>query len=1375
MANSLDTRFTLMAFPQALDAAGKLTLHILFIPRNFNPLKPVNTVFGTGNIAPAFADQRPVFEVKVVNNPDEFPGKVATNERAVATTISYSDLVRPIYEKLKDAKNEDGTPKYFDIEESRSGDQAGQSAEHRAPAAVDAASSVKKYLPETYRKAFNFTSPRHRNAVTDDSYHCAMRDNRDPVPVPKSDKISWGKVYAHLLRQPLLAEKAGLLYKTTIQLQADDFKLGGWLYLDVPNATVYGAEQQQSVTLGGDLFIKRYAARIPALKKDGDGFVPRSLFAAVLFPVVKAGDTPDGIFDELYLESADYNDGFAKIVHANQPVSGNLLAEEQDGFHPQKEVGIRLGWDDEQILVWYLRQLAKDPSVNGGTDRLDAPLGVMGYHIDVRELDNEEDLPEEDKVWESLTAVQSNHEMVLEDDQAPGTELTIGSYQGELPFQVYPVKLYGLADSNYWLPMYFCNWNDHSLVIPDKIAAEIYRNSEAIQKLDTGTENRNVKITDTYSALSVTTKLRYSKSYAFRVRLSDLTGGGPAVNQHPEKKSLSNEAQVRFKRYIAPYALQIINKDQIKDSTDELNFEGDTLIMKRPLMGYPSVVYTGKYTDPISLLKQSVEAQIALYTPANPVNIYLGLADPDVSRIAIKVEIETLQMDNLASDSGKDNYITLYQTFRNFDPVNFEEELPLRFQYKDYSVLHLQDLPLHPFGTAADDATISNDSGELILPTNRNIRVTFRAVGFGNEDYWGNSHTDPALDSRYGKPTLLNMRRDSRSEPALFGATDAPRLIQGIYLQPDPQRVYTGKTTSKQTLPTADGLPDIVERLAKELEVNCNQMTLTAEKGARLQFWCSNQVRHTLSPDNSSITFAGKQELVHHWLVVSTLTINRDWTWDGLETLSFVVERSKDSLPYTQIGMMELRRIAPFQAIQEGSDGLVHREQTKLIFIDVIDQLPAAGQSLQTSLLKYKIIPRYKAGIVPEKAFFETRELLLPTTINPHQVPKVIGSGIALSPYVKNEKYSLTEARKRFLWLEFDQAPDDARNALFARQLGYAPDQLLSNNHPSLYEIATEAPFPVDPEYTRIITPDTAHEHAGLKAMQRMEKSIDTNRHFYLLPLPEGLHSESAELFGFFTYEFRFGHTDQLWSTAQGRFGRPYRLTGLQHPAPNLLCTVNRDDKTLRVNAPYAMAVSDGKNVTANPVRTAIWCLLYAQVKQADGKGYRNILLEEKKLIHQRTLRDQPTAHEQATPDTIAIARAKFNMQLALETEAVKYASGTWTNAAIAESLALYGLPDDSPLSVLCVEVFGYIRNIADHVSNLEEVKEQMTDSISLQLDKAAGKYMAQHLQKPVEASTDDGLPLSDQLGLYRILRTSPLTEVPFVCCTDSNTLTSWY
>src|SRR5690606_25118788 len=86
------------------------------------------------------------------------------------------------------------------------------------------------------------------------------------------------------------------------------------------------------------------------------------------------------------------------------------------------------------------------------------------------------------------------------------------------------------------------------------------------------------------------------------------------------------------------------------------------------------------------------------------------------------------------------------------------------------------------------------------------------------------------------------------------------------------------------------------------------------------------------------------------------------------------------------------------------------------------------------------------------------------------------------------------------------------------------------------------------------------------------------------------------------------------WSTAQGRFGRPLRVAGLQHPAPALPIIVNRDDKKIRVSSPFAKALFNGRNVTSDPPRTSIWCLLYAQVKQADGLDYRNILLDEKRL-----------------------------------------------------------------------------------------------------------------------------------------------------------------
>lgn len=1373
-----DTRFTLMTFPQKVDPEGNLYLNLLFVPRNFNPLEEVDTIFGTSNKAPAFADAEPTFKAFIVNNPDEFPGKLGNEGNAVPLNSSHSSLVRTIYETLKMAKDDDGNPKYFDIEESYS-----SNPEHRAPKAVEVSKSIKKQLPLSYQKAFNFTGPRIENAVTDDSYACAMQKEYTPKKVVKDNKVSWGKVYAHLLKQPHLAEKAGLLYRNIkIQLKETDFKKGGWLYIDIADG-VYKTEQQNSLLPGKEVFIKRYASRIPPLKRENDQFIERSLFAAVLFPVMKPDEDPQGIYDDLYIESASYNDGFAKIVHANQPVSSNLLAEVQDGMPPQQEIGIRLGWDDEQILIWYLRQLAKDPNVDGGNDRLDAPLGVMGYHIDVKELN---ETAEDVSSWESLTAVKSKGEMFLEDsDKNP---INLGSYTGELPFQVYPVKAYGEEEENYWLPMYFSNWNDHSMVLPDKIASDLYMNQHAIQKplvkypeklkeedpdFDVDeVESRKVSISDTYEPFSQHNTLRYGKSYGFRVRLSDISGGGPSVAEASNKSSVSDHAEIRFKRYVAPYGVRIINNGEIDAKNEDLNFDGKKLTLKRPLIGYPSVVYTGKYKDPVALLHQSIQKQLIKKTAKEISKVIIGLADPDVKRVEVKVEIETLKMDNLASDTGRENFITLYTTTRDFKK-DFDSELDIKFKYKDYGVIKF-DVPFKNYESSIDE----NDSA-IILPTCRNLRITLRSVCDGDENYWGSISTNTKNDSRYGKPTVLKMRRNSKSESKLLVGADSARVLQGIFLQPDPILPRRGKISVNQTLPADGGMPNILQRLAQQLNVGCNNdpknMTLTAEKGERIQFWCSNLIRHTLSPDKSSITFAGKNELINKWLVATNIYIDRDWTWDGLETLAFAIERRwsmKDNpidpdkrekfmkaLDYYKIGDVDMKKIASFQAIQEGEDETIHREYTRIVFIDAIDPLPAAGKLPDTILVQYQIRPLLKSGISIDEEVFQTKSLLLPTTINPSQTPKVIGSGIALSPYIKDDKYSITESRMRYLWLEFDQAPNDVRDALFARQIAYSPDQLISNNHPSLFRVEEDSPLALNPEYTRVIIPESGHDHSGLKAMKKMQKSNDDGRHFYLLPLPEGLHHESPELFGFHTYEFRFGHTELLWSTAQGRFGRSFRLTGLQHPAPTLRCSVGRIGNKINVSAPYAMAVCDGKNVTANPPRTSIWCLMYAQVVQADGKEFRNI------LIHERKLEYVPREKDSVDPFTGGYVMIKDHGRPDI-------AMSSFQNYEIAERLERYGLPEDASLSVLCVEVFGYIRDIIEHISDIQSsrVRNETVKSISMNLDQEVGEYINEGIDaatKRHENHEDNSEPLSHNLGEYRILRTSPLTEVPAICCVD--------
>lgn len=1370
------TRFSIMALPQRVDADGILSVNIVFVPRNISPLNEVNTNYGVGNKAKAFVDVQPQFEIKVVNNPNEFPGKIPADGKTVnpVSPLVYSPVMGEIYKTLRDAVDENGKPKYFDIDEARSTD-VNPASKHRTPKAEQNRDlAIRKYLPLSYRNSFNFTAPRIKNAVTDDSYFCALRDQKPPLAFVQDDKVSWGKVYAHLLRQPLMAKQAGLIYETRIQLADGDFEKGGWIYVDIKQNTDYAQEQANSLADPAGPFFKRYAARIPILEKNEE----RNLFAAVLFPVMKTGESPVGIYDDLFIEAARFNEGFATIVHANQPVSGNLLREEQDGFHPQKEIGIRLGWEDEQILIWYLRQMAVDINTN---ERLDAPLGVTGYHIDVKKstaADNE---------WESLNSVKSNGNMQLEN-------INIGEYEGELPYQVYPAKIYdGSEDANnYWLPMYFANWNNTSMVLPDKTAARIYQ-SEA-------EKNKPVKISNTYSAIETKTKLEYGNEYQFRVRLSDISGGTPSpLTPTLSGFSVSHIGKTLFKRYVAPNSVSIQNDDEIKSNTDDLNFGGDVLKLSRPLLGYPAAVYTGRYTNTVDRLANAVQDILNEQQSSGGTSgaKAFGIPDPDVFAAEIKVEVETLNMDNLASDDGREHYITLYKTVRHFLPFDENDAagaIDVPVTYTDVPVLNLTNTAA-PFPNPADNDFIAATEGGIILPTARNIRVTVRAVGEEKTNYWGNIHPKNAnMDSRFGKTTVLHMRQESQTEQNIFTDTENPKTLQGIYLQPDPITISLDPVTFKSLQGGNEGMPDIVQRLGDQLDVKVKELTLVAENGERLQFWCSSMIRHSMSPDNSSITFANKNELIDHWLVCTTLVINRDWSWDSLDASSFHIKRKRkngrdgvdlENKIYEFIGDLELKKTASYQSIQKGTDGLIHREYTRIVMIDVVDNKPAEGKFPDTVEIQYSVEPRFRSGHSPATdGPFETNPVVLPTTVNPSQTPKLVAAGVALSPYNRNEKYSATEARTRYLWLEFDKKPQDNNDTLFCRVLAYSPDQLISNNHPSLMELPKEGPLSLNPEYIRVVTPDSSNDHSGLDAMQKMEKSTDNDRHYYLLPLPPGLHHESPELFGMFTYEFRYGHTDKIWSTAQGRFGRALRVAGLQHPAPTLTCMLNRNEKIISVNAPYAMAVFNGKNVTASPPRTSIWALLYAQVKQADGLDYRNILLNELEL-KPMPVRDEK--HMIPEIEQSLVAQNEINkkknlplieitgelvyqnaiQQIAWEKESPKQAFGRWKNNEVNQLLDLYGLPRDSSLSVLCVEVFGHITNAHEHMDDFNANKNKFIEKTALVFNQEIATQLSRNIKETTVTPDKKPIdPLNSQLGLFRILRTSPLVEVPFICHT---------
>ena len=123
-----------------------------------------------------------------------------------------------------------------------------------------------------------------------------------------------------------------------------------------------------------------------------------------------------------------------------QPVSSNLLSEEPDGVPPHKDIGVRLAWDDEQLLIWQNRQMLSDPATPG--KRVDAPLGVFFYRVDAREAG--------DPDWHSLVRVRSKTALTL-----AGQTIAPAQTKLETGVQVFPAKVNGAIDTAYWLPSYF--------------------------------------------------------------------------------------------------------------------------------------------------------------------------------------------------------------------------------------------------------------------------------------------------------------------------------------------------------------------------------------------------------------------------------------------------------------------------------------------------------------------------------------------------------------------------------------------------------------------------------------------------------------------------------------------------------------------------------------------------------------------------------------------------------------------------------------------------------------------------------------------------------------------------------------------------------
>ena len=905
-------RFSILTFPQFFDGKD-LTVNIVVLPRDQNPLSKAIEQHQhpdpTKEIPDAtpFADAQLSFTANIFDSLSVFPHNFAPIDGILLTVDQPPTQQRQIFEALgKQFSDIDPNSTNPHSTNSNADLNAIPSKFKPAPAQPEEL-TVKKYLPKSYRASFNFTTPRHINAVTDDSYHCAIKDGQKVTGFKRSsDVVSWGKVFAYLLRQSFLARQAGMIYQTKLPIDASYFPNGGWLYIDLADTSDYRLQLDTDHT-----FIRRYAARIPKLIPDGE---QRQVFAPLQFPVLykpKKSDpdpVPGGDYAKLFIEAAEYDDGFAKIVHCQQPPNRDLLVEDNDGAHPVKDVGIRLGWDDEQILIWYIRQLLADPS--GDLDgRLDSPLGVFGYNIDVRES------AEPENPWETLNFVESRQPLTLASSNSSSGPIMLGDFTGELPYQVYPMQVDGRKNLNYWLPMYFANWIGGSMILPNQEAAAIYQTTNTdVQKdledsvNDTGTGVSGPaqnQLNQIYRSGIINTTLRYGNIYEFRIRMQDLSGGSPRLETNPVNETASDTAGCRFKRFISP------NQPRIQEmhpsgNDDSILVNNDTataiteLNIQRPKLGYPAVVYTDKYTDPVQRLINQTQLGIQDTDASHQLHaehrVGLGIADPDVDRLEITVEIASLKLDKLSSVAGKDNYVHLYTTYRKFPDIisedDYEAVLNLPIEYRDVKVLHSGDqLDL------VNDLNLSDDIDKLIklvLPTGRTVRLTIRAVCKDFNNYYGFiNEGNKQLDNRFGEPFQVMAYNPSGDETGLLIQTPGVPMVQGVFLQPDIVSAFDGKLTTLLLGKQSTDQRNNLKQLADQLNLESSKLTLLGTKGEQVVFGCSSRIRHTLAPDNTSLTFASKGDLMNHWLCCISFEIDRDWMWDALQYRSFVIRRTK--------------------------------------------------------------------------------------------------------------------------------------------------------------------------------------------------------------------------------------------------------------------------------------------------------------------------------------------------------------------------------------------------------------------------------------------------------------------------------------------------
>lgn len=692
-------KLTILPYLQRWDAAtNTVNLNILLVPTD-NPLKPLSDGWPGVDPAPAFAESQLSLIANLSAREDELP--ILTEVDATKKLdLSMPDERIKVFEELK---------KQFVITK---------------PAVVPKRKkslTMKKYLTKSYRQAFSFVQPKTALAVTDDSYQCSLRcpPKKKPIVKPKPD-VSWGEAMAFVSRQPVVSRVLGIIHSVEVKVEpAALYQKGGWIFFTIAAGSDY---ESQAASPG---FVKIYAARIPALDVNTD----RHLFTPVLFPVSAdvAAAAALGNFDEVFLETSLFADGFAKIVHSSQPLGADHLDEEGKRLPPLRDEGVQLAWDDEDVLISQNRQVGFNPD---GTEPPEAPMGVAGYRIDVRR--NAADR------WHTLTKVGAK-------ELEYGKKL--GPFKGELRVEVHPSVL----NDELWMPAYYSRWKGGSMVISDVLRRKL-----------SGIVNPKPGIYQALEADEI--PLRYGQDYQFRVRMVDATGGGPELEDGSWIDGDNPVTDLRFKRYVPPQQVSIADSEIVPEDPSVSRYR-----IGRPGIAFPQAVYTGA-ANALTRLETILNARIADPTDKHDITI----PDPDVAYLQIRAFVRTPAFD---PRGGADGWREFYTTYREF-PTDLEKSLKLELKYHDVAQLAALDIT----GQTGSPGTAS---GAIPLPTARDVKLELRAVGRNDLAYFGNER------ARIGPSSKLEFHVQAQSESALFKPMAPQQSIRSIFLQPDSIAVGT--------------------------------------------------------------------------------------------------------------------------------------------------------------------------------------------------------------------------------------------------------------------------------------------------------------------------------------------------------------------------------------------------------------------------------------------------------------------------------------------------------------------------------------------------------------------------------------------------------